>query len=157
MKTVYRIEHRLGVPAPAGVIWSLLAKPEAWPDWNPMVTKVKGILHIGDRLLMVEQLGEAEKPAEVRALVQDWEPGAQILLRITERAGMVTRLRYLEIEKLTEEACIFSIGEDWSGPLAKFTPKTRRRALKGTFVRVGEALRDKAAALAGSIPRPVRA
>ena len=149
MRTVFRIEHRLGVPTPAGVAWALLAKPEAWPDWNPMTQKVRGILHIGDRLILTEQVGE-ERPRESRPTVQDWEPGSQILLRFSERVGLLTRLRYLEIEKLTDEACIFSIGEDWSGPLARFSDRRRRRALRAAFKAAAEALRDNAVALAAT-------
>jgi hypothetical protein len=31
-----KIEHRIGVQAPAEAIWAVIAEIERWGDWNPL-------------------------------------------------------------------------------------------------------------------------
>ncbi len=149
MRTAFRIEHRLGVPAPASVVWGLISDLERWPAWNPLAEEVQGALRIGERLVVRETI-PGEGAAVIRPMIVDWEPSTQILWRFTEKAGLVGRLRYLEIEKLTDDACIFSIGEDWSGPLARLTPRTRRRTIREAFKTLADALRSHAMAAVGA-------
>jgi hypothetical protein len=70
----------------------------------------------------------------------------QILWRANERLGMIQRLHYLEIDKLTDDACIISNGEDWFGRLAPFVGRPRRRAIRAGLEAMNEALRDRAVA-----------
>ena len=145
-KPVFRIEARLGVPAPQLMVWEALADLEAWSDWNPFYPRVEGQLRIGAPLLLTEAPAGHE-PAVVRAAVVDWAPEMQILWRATERYGMIQRLHFLEIDKLTDEACIISNGEDWFGRLAPFVGRPRRRAIRAGLEAMNQALSERAVAL----------
>jgi hypothetical protein len=142
----FRIEHRLGVPAPVHVVWQVLSDLESWADWNPFYVKAEGALRIGGQLRLTQ--APPGQPQEViTPTILDWVPDAQILWRLSQSSGFVQRTRYLEIDKLSEEACIFSNGEDWAGFATRFVGKDLRRATRAGFEAMGEALRDRAVAL----------
>ena len=142
----FRIEHRLGVPAPAPAVWAVLADIGRWPEWNPMYPKAEGVLRIGAQLALTEA-ASSQAPQDMTPTIIDWVPEIQILWRLSERKGLIQRLRYIEIDKLTDEACIVSNGENWSGRLAPFVGRPRRRAIRAAFEAMNEALRDRAVAL----------
>ncbi len=139
----FRIEHRLGVPAPASVVWEVLADLEGWAGWNPLYVRAEGTLGFGAPLRLTEHLeGRADQVIEPTVL--EWTPESQILWRLSGR--MIDRLRYIEIEKLTDEACVFSNGEDWSGFGLNFV-NVPRRAIRAGFEAMGEAIKARALAL----------
>jgi len=142
----FRIEHRLGIPAPAHVVWEVLADIERWPEWNPLYPRAQGQLRIGGGLSLTEA-APGREPAELHPRIVDWVPDAQILWRQSEHWGLVSRLRYLEIEKLSDEGCIFANGEDWYGRLARYVDRGRRRALYEGMEAMSLALRDRAVEL----------
>jgi len=145
-KPAFRIEHRLGVPAPPLAVWDVLADLPGWADWNPLYTRVEGELRIGAPLTLTEAVA-GRAPAQLRAVVVDWTPEMQILWRSTEWRGLIQRLHYLEIDKLSDEACIISNGEDWFGRLAPYVGRERRSALRAGLKAMNEALRDRAVAM----------
>ena len=140
-----KIEHRIGVQAPAEAIWAVIAEIERWPDWNPLYPKAEGKLRIGGPLTLELALPD-RKPQTIRPVIVDWIPNEQIHWRLTAFAGLVKATRYLEIEQLNETACIFSNGELFEGPLMRFIPKKTRRAIKAGFRAFGETVRDRAEA-----------
>ena len=144
-KPAFRIENRLGVPAPPLAVWEVLADVGGWPAWNPMYPKAAGKLRIGDRLTLTEAVAGLP-PQVITPVIVDWAPELQILWRLSERGGLIQRLGYIEIEKLTEEACILSSGEVWSGRLAPFVARRRRRAIRAALEAMNEALSARAVA-----------
>jgi hypothetical protein len=140
----FRIEHRIGVAAPAPVVWEVLADLANWRDWNPLYPEVQGALRIGERLTLTERLKGQDQT--VTATVVDWVPNEQILWRATALGGFVKRLRFLELESLSENGCIFSNGELWQGRYAGFAVGDRRRAYHDAFAALGEALKERAEA-----------
>ena len=145
-KAIFRIEHRLGIPAPAHVVWQVLADLERWGEWNPLYPKALGKLRIGGELALTEVLPQTE-PAEITATVVDWVPEEQILWRLSQAHGFLKRLRYFEIEALTKEGCIFANGEDWYGRPARKITAAQRRAMREAFAALGEALSVRALAV----------
>jgi hypothetical protein len=105
-----RVEHRIGVQAPAEVIWECIADISRWPEWNPLYPKAEGQLRIDTKLELTQAL-PGEKPRVIRPTIVDWVPNEQILWRMRSWAGMLRSIRYIEIEALTETGCIFSNGE----------------------------------------------
>jgi hypothetical protein len=141
----FYIEHRIGISAPAEIIWAILADIEGWPTWAPMYRKASGTLRIGERIT-VEQALPGEAPETVQSVVLDWAPDMQIHLRVKLYGGFLTTTRYLEIEKLGDAGCIFGNGEVFKGPAARFMPRKLKAAIRQAFVEMSEALKTRAEA-----------
>ena len=56
-------------------------------------------------------------------------PDEQILWRSTALGGFVKRLRFLELEALSETGCIFSNGELWEGRYAEMARERKAARL----------------------------
>jgi hypothetical protein len=137
-----RLEHRIGVRAPASEIWRVLADLNGWATWNPMYPQAAGILRIGAKLSLTEAV-PGQPHDQITPEVVDWVPDSQILWRDKTLGGLVKRLRYLEIERLSEEGCIFSNGEVYEGLGVRFISKGLKTALRRGFTELGEALKAK--------------
>jgi len=135
----FRIEHRIGVAAPADVIWELLSDLGGWRRWNPLYTEAEGKLSIGAKLKVTEALpGRAVRVIAPR--VVDWEPPAQILWRQDD--GLMSRtVRYMEIEALSETGCIFSNGAFFHGMLGEQGAKSQRGVIHRGYESLGEAVK----------------
>jgi hypothetical protein len=140
-----KIEHRIGVQAPAEAIWAVIAEIERWGDWNPLYPKAEGKLKIGGPLTLELALPD-RKPQTIRPVIADWIPNEQIHWRLTALAGLVRATRFLEIEKLTETGCIFSNGELFDGPLASMVVRSVGGAARRGFAAMGEAVKARAEA-----------
>jgi hypothetical protein len=140
------VEHRIGVQAPAEIVWEVVSDFSTWPAWNPLYRKAEGQLKIGTALTLEQHLpGE---PAKVIApIVQDWVPFEQLHWRSSRLGGFVTAIRYLEIENMGEANATFSNGELFMGLLLRFVSRDERRRLRAAFTQMGEAVRDRAEAL----------
>ena len=134
----FRIEHRIGVAAPAETIWELLQDVERWPQWNPLYTQASGKLGIGAALRLHESL-PGKPPRQLSPVVVDWEPRAQILWR--ENGVLARTMRYIEIEALTETGCIFANGAFFHGAVGQLQAKSQRRATFEGFQALGEAVK----------------
>ena len=101
------------------------------------------MLRIGERLTLELALPQAA-PETLSYTVLDWAPDMQVHLRTKLYGGLLTATRYMEIEKLGEQSCIFSNGEIFGGLAASFMPVRLRRALRQGFMEAGEALKARA-------------
>jgi hypothetical protein len=132
----YKIEHRIGVPASSHAIWDVLSDLGRWPEWNTLYPQVSGLLRIQQRLTMTEAFPGVE-PKIIKPLVVDWVPNFQIIWAINDMAGLVKRIRYIEIEPLDDDntRCVLSNGEIWDGLLGPSIAKAkhRRKVLKAGF------------------------
>ena len=139
------IEHRLGVRAPASVVWEIVHDIERWADWNPLYAEASGAIRIGEKLKLKLVLPDQD-PRDLEATVIDWTPDEAIHWKTTHLRGLVKTIRYLEIEAKSETGCIFSNGEIFSGLLGPRVAKPLRPSLKQGFAALGEAVRDRAEA-----------
>jgi hypothetical protein len=140
-----KIEHRIGVKAPAETIWAVLADIEGWADWNPLYPKAQGALKIGSVLTLELALPD-RKPQIIRPVILDWIPNEQIHWSLKALGGLVRTTRFLEIEKLTETGCIFSNGELFAGPLGPTAVRSLGRTARAGFAAMGEAVKARAEA-----------
>jgi hypothetical protein len=74
-------------------------------------------------------------------------PYEQLHWRSTRVGGLVTAIRYLEIENMGPANATFSNGELFMGMLVRLVSREERRKLKAAFATMGEAVRDRAEAL----------
>jgi len=140
------VEHRLGVQAPAEIVWEVVSDFETWHQWNPLYRKAEGQMKIGTTLTLEQHL--PGQPATVIApLVQDWVPYEQLHWRSSRMGGFVTAIRYLEIENMGPQNSTFSNGELFMGLLLRFISREERRQLRAAFTQMGEAVRDRAEAI----------
>lgn len=138
------IENRTGVAAPAEIIWEILTDLPRWPEWNPLYASASGDIKIGSPWTMVLKL--PGRPDEVqRPKVLDWAPNDHIHLQT--KTFFIATLRYLEIEELSKEGCIFSNGERFQGMLAGMIIRPFARDLRKGFDAMGEAMKIRAEAL----------
>jgi hypothetical protein len=144
----HKIEHRIGVQAPAPVIWEILSDLPAWSRWVSMYPQASGRLLIGERLDLTEQL-PGQAPRRITPTVVDWVPNEQVIWQ-DKLPGLVRATRYLEIETLSETGCIFSNGQILEGMGAGFVPKTVRAAMRKAFTELGEAMKARAEAVQGA-------
>ncbi len=140
-----KIEHQLGVKAPASVVWEIIHDLERWADWNPLYTQASGVIRIGERLTLTLAL-PGQPPRELEAIVIDWTPDEAIHWKTSHVRGLVRTVRYLEIEAKSETGCIFSNGEIFQGLLGPRVARQMRPSLKQGFAALGEAVRDLAEA-----------
>ena len=133
----FRIEHRIGVAAPADTIWELLYDVERWPQWNPLYPAAKGQIRIGERLRLTEAF-PGVAPQEIAPVVLDWEPRSQVLWQLN--APFSRSVRYIEVEALTETGCIFANGAFFHGLIGQTEAKSRRRAIYAGYEALGEAV-----------------
>src|SRR5690606_32818798 len=68
-----RIEERIGVQAPASVIWEVIADLPRWAEWNPTYPKAAGELRLNSLLTLTLAL-PGEEPEEIQPKLLDWVP-----------------------------------------------------------------------------------
>jgi len=140
-----KIEHRIGIQAPADVIWEILADIRGWPAWNPLYVQAEGDLRIGETLALTVAIpGEAHRA--IRPVIVDWVPRDQIHWQLSMMGGLMRSVRYLELEILGETSVIFSNGEIFAGLLGPTVANAKRRAIRKGFTALGEALAARAEA-----------
>ena len=141
----FRLEHRIGVAAPAPVIWDLIVDLPGWSRWNPLYPEAKGVLGFGETLTL--ELALPGRPREtIRPVVADWSPGNLLHWNLKRLGGMLRTTRYIEIETLTETGCIFSNGEIFEGLASRYLPGALRRSVRQGFGELGEAVKREAEA-----------
>ncbi len=140
------VEHRIGVQAPAEVVWEVVSAFETWPEWNPLYRKAEGLMKVGSTLVLEQHL-PGQAPTVIQPIVQDWVPYEQLHWRSSRLGGFVTAIRYLEIENMGPANATFSNGELFMGMLLRFVSRDERRRLKAAFTQMGEAVRDRAEAV----------
>lgn len=140
-----KLEHRIGVQAPAEVIWESLIDVEAWPAWSQLYLRAAGIVRIGNTLSL--DLALPGHPVQaITPTILDWAPEDHIHWTTRGQFGLTKTIRYLEIEALSETGCIFSNGEIYEGYLGERYAQKNRRAIRAGFAAMGEALQHRAEA-----------
>ncbi|MGA0602527.1 SRPBCC family protein [Caulobacter sp. KR2-114] len=137
-----KIEHRLGIAAPAHEIWKLVGDLPGWKHWNPLYTSAEGTLGFGAPLTLTLAL-PGRKPQVIRPIVESWTPDELIHWRLSMLGGMVRSVRYIEIEKLTDTGCIFSNGEIFDGLLGPTVARSMRGTIRSGFAAMGEAVKAR--------------
>lgn len=144
-----KLEHRVGVQAPAESIWTVVADIEGWPRWCALYPRAAGVIRMGAELSLDVAL--AGQPVRtIKPVVADWVPNEQLLWRLSMLGGLIKSTRYFEIEQLVPGSCIFSNGEMFEGLLGPTIAKRLASPLKSAFRDMGEAVKRLAEEAAGS-------
>ena len=140
-----KLEHRIGVQAPAEVIWESLIDVEGWEAWNPLYPRAAGMVRIGNTLSLDLAL-PGQSAQAITPTILDWAPEDHVHWTTKSQYGLMKTIRYLELEPLSETGCIFSNGEIYDGYLGPRVANRNRRALRAGFAAMGEALQQRAEA-----------
>ncbi len=141
-----RIEHRVGIQAPAEVIWEALSDLKAWDQWNPLYKQASGEIHIGQTLEMTLLLPDRD-PEVIHPTVLEWVPNEQLHWKLTLIGGLMRNIRFFEIEALSTEGCIVSNGEILGGLVGPRIGKRMGRTIYRAIVAMNEALKARAESL----------
>ena len=140
-----RVEDRVGIQAPASVIWEIVRDLPRWSDWNPTYPEAKGEVRIGE--LLVLKLALPGQPLqEIRPRVLEWVPNEQLHWRLSLMGGLISTIRYIEIEALGEASCVIDNGEIFGGLMGPSLGKRVGRAVQRGFKAMNEALKERAEA-----------
>jgi hypothetical protein len=142
----FRVEDRIGVQAPAEVIWEVVHDLPRWAEWNPTYPRAEGEIRIGGVLSVTLAL-PGQPPQALRPRVLEWVPNEQLHWRLTMLGGMIRTLRYIEIEALAEESCVVSNGEFFAGLMGPSLGKRMGRTVQRGFKAMNEALKARAEAI----------
>lgn len=140
-----RVEHRIGIQAPAETIWEILYDLEGWKDWNPLYPEAHGVIRIGSVLDLTLAL-EGETPQQIKPVILEWVPNDQIHWRLRMMGGLVSTTRFLELEQLDTASTIFSNGELIGGLLGPTVARRMGRKIYRGFEAMNQALKARAEA-----------
>jgi hypothetical protein len=141
-----RVEHRIGIQAPAEVIWEVLSDLKSWERWCVLYPKAAGEIRIGATLDLTLAL-PGQAPQQIKPTVMEWVPNEQLHWKLTMLGGLVKTIRYFEIEALAEIGCIVTNGEILGGLMGPRVGKRMARNIYRAFVEMNEALKDRAESL----------
>jgi hypothetical protein len=137
-----KIEHRIGVQAPADVIWDMIYDVPGWPAWNPLYVRAEGQIRIGGKLTLEHGLDVADAKA-IEPTVLDWTP-RELLHWRGARAGLIKTIRFIEIDSLDVASCIVSNGELFNGMLVPYLLRGKGGRIRRSFEAMNEALKAEA-------------
>lgn len=138
-----RIEHRIGIQAPAEVIWEIVRDLSRWADWNPTYPKAAGEIRIGSQLALTVAL-PGQAPFDIKPTVLDWVPNEQLHWKLSLSGGLVKTVRFIEIESLAEASCIVSNGEYIGGLMGGGVVRRIGRSAYRGYAAMNEALKARA-------------
>jgi len=141
-----KLEHRIGIQAPDEIVWEILSDIPGWASWNPLYPKAEGVIRIGERWTLDLAL-PGQTPRTINPVILDWAPFDHIHWRTSVMRGWVRTVRFLEIEKMGPENCIFSNGELFEGLLGGPLARRLRGPVRQGFAAMGEALKARSEAL----------
>ena len=142
----FRVEHRLGVTAPAEIIWEVISDLPKWSEWNPLYVKAEGEIGFGKPLTL--SIAIPGEPVEtIRPVITNWTPDELLHWQMSLSGGLLRSVRYLEIDRLADDGCIFSNGEAFKGVGSWFFPRTMKRGLRQAFADLGEAVKARSESL----------
>ena len=141
-----RVEDRIGIQAPAEVIWEIVQDLPTWSEWNPTYPRAEGEIRIGNTLTLDLALPGQPKQ-EIKAKVLEWVPGEQLHWQLRLMGGLIRTVRYIEISPLSERGCIVDNGEIFGGLMGPSLGKRMGRAVRQGFHAMNEALKARAEAI----------
>lgn len=140
-----RIEDRIGIQAPAEVIWEIVYDLPRWSEWNPTYPHAEGEIRIGQ--IITAKLALPDQPLqELKPKILDWVPNQQLHWQLSFMGGMIRTLRYIEIETLADQSCVVDNGEIFGGLMGPSLGRRMGRTVQRGFKAMNEALKARAEA-----------
>lgn len=141
-----RVEHRIGIQAPAEVIWEIVYDIARWSEWNPTYPKAEGQVRIGGTIDVTLAL-PGQPVQQLKPKILEWVPNEQLHWQLVMLGGLIRTVRYLEIAPLAEASCVVDNGELFGGLMGPSLGKRMGRTVRRGFEEMNEALKTRAEAV----------
>lgn len=130
------------IHAPASTIWSILNNFQAYPSWNPFITKMKGNLALGESLLVI--IANNGKKNTFKPVVTTLHKEEEFAWTGKLPLGIFNGNHYFKLEKVDEQTTRFVHGEHFSGWLSSpILLLIEKETIRG-FEAMNKALKNKA-------------
>jgi hypothetical protein len=138
-----KVEKRIGIQTPVDTVYDILQDIEGWVQWSPIHKEAKGRLSFGAPVRFMEHY-EGLGDWEINGFVSDWSPLSHIHIGVPKKFYEGSLIRFYELNILSDTACDFAIGAQFSGFLSEREGKKYRSYLREGFAKFAEALKAKA-------------
>ena len=140
-----RVEDRIGIQAPAEIVWEIVRDLSRWHEWNPTYPQAEGEIRMG-AVLAVTLVLPGQDPQALAPKVLEWVPNEQLHWELRLLGGLIRTLRYIEIETLANRSCVVDNGEIFGGLMGPSLGKRMGRTVQRGFKAMNEALKLRAEA-----------
>ena len=142
------IHTEIDIAAPAERVWEILTDFDDYPQWNPMIPRMRGELVVGAPLRfaitvnrrvnvpITAELVTAEAPHELRWVGPGYSPLRRVL----------SGSHYFVIEPIDDEHVRFSHGEDFTGLMLLGRWRRVEKALTPIYNALNRAIKRRAEA-----------
>jgi len=156
LRTTRTIRSAIEIRAPLELVWQVLTDFPTYPEWNPIIRRLRGRPRVGGRLTIRSQPPGARSIIH-RPTVVAWAPPHELRWRATVIAGRLFSGEHgFRLEPLDGSRVRFVQDETFHGLLVPVYSLVRLPAKRRGFERLNQALRDRAEALAAEpeVSRP---
>ena len=135
-----KIETTIDMKANVNAVWGVLTAFDAYPTWNPFVTKIEGEQKVGARLL-VEITPQERKATPFHPVLTQYRVHQEMRwVGVLGSALLFRGEHYFCLEQLSETETRFVQGEIFTGLLARPLMEFIGKATRFGFERMNEAL-----------------
>lgn len=139
------ITTSIQIPAPAATIWNILMDFEQYPEWNSFIRSISGKAITGETLSVSIQPNPEKKPMAFRPKVLACKPNnefrwkGKLLFK-----GLFDGEHRFFLKENADGTSTFTHEERFTGILVPFLKKMLEVDTKNGFIRMNEALRERA-------------
>lgn len=144
MRTTRTIRSAIEIRAPIEVAWKVLTDFASYPEWNPLLRRVRGRPRVGRRITILSRPPGARGIA-FAPVVLAWSPPNELRWRST----LISRTLFsgehgFRLERIDDERVRFVQDETITGLLAPLYARFRLPATRVGFEELNHRLRDRA-------------
>jgi hypothetical protein len=146
----YQLKTEIEIEAAPSRVWAILTDGEAYPEWNPFVTKLQGTLAVGETLSVVLTPPDARPfPIAPKVTGLEAERSLSWLGKLGVR-GLFDGEHHFEVHPIDGGKTLFVQWESFSGLLVRLMKKMLDGSTKSGFIAMNEALKQRAEAAASA-------
>lgn len=126
--------------ASPAAVWAVLTQTDRYPDWNPLVSKLKGTLEVGATIrVAIVPLGQTFK-----ATIVSHQPNQELVWEGIQGAAWLLKGRhYYRLVPQPNQQTLLEHGEYFTGLLAYCLPSFLLKRMKQAFVDHNNALQQQ--------------
>jgi len=126
-----KIHTDIEINAPAKKVWSILMNFEAYKNWNPFITTIKGDQKVGARFYVTLHPPDG-KPMQIKPKCRTLYKDAQLSWKgHLLFPGIFDGEHFFEIKKITDDRCLFVHRENFGGILVPFVGAILKKTKAG--------------------------